>query len=867
MCLFLIRSQYAKSIFSAHLTLENARQHLEKFCATLHCHFTKKNPEFLVNELGEEIVTAKVYLPRVLDPQFQEFSGATTWRTAKMAQRDAAFQACSKLYDAGLINEHLMPVHCEEDETVSKHMEKRTAMVEIPGTFNPWTTVARQWRQATKFYQSVVGVTSSSHLLPEMRMVLPVMLPCEIPIKIFWNAETTIILHLNPQNVSFPKDSIEPATLATRSLLSSIFTNSAKECLDYCCLFVPDIQPTPISIENWGQSVNGSVPATTIDYGSSEALANLGLVRSINMRPWACENTLWLKPRPNQDDIDVAEESIEQVEKLHIEGKVLPRRTDFLHPVANKNSISKHHTAKQCYPAEQCSVDKLPMKYAMFTLFVPSIIHTVEIFLVAHELANSILLPIGFENLELVLTAISASVAREATNYQRLEFLGDSLLKLHTSLHLSAANLYWHEGLLSAAKDKIVSNLRLTKATIETGLDKFILLDPFTGSKWKPKYNSDQIEEARKETSRNVSTKTLADVVESLIGAAGIDGGNAKIVACLKIFLPECHWKSMDEQLSLLYDSIPESRGTRSNDWLCDVESIVGHNFKKKVLLAQALSHPCNKGMTVTYQRLEFIGDSILDTIVAQALFSSPKNFPHFDMHLMRSALVNADFLAFCCMNTSMEEIRNEISQDEKGKYTTTETISRIYLWQFMKHSASWEIAEAQRDTFERYKFLRNEISTALESANTYPWSLLSRLKAPKFFSDIVESVLGAIYIDTHGSLDTCNAFLERIGLMKYLHRLLTEDGINVMHPKERLGIVADTKKVHYDTNEIGSSQGSHRQWSCTVLVDEKEVTRLEDGISKVDVETRAADEALSVLCGDVDMKDTEAEDFSCCEN
>lgn len=83
------------------------------------------------------------------------------------------------------------------------------------------------------------------------------------------------------------------------------------------------------------------------------------------------------------------------------------------------------------------------------------------------------------------------------------------------------------------------------------------------------------------------------------------------------------------------------------------------------------------------------------------------------------------------------------------------------------------------------------------------------------------------------------------------------------MHPKERLGIVANDKKVHYITDEIMTSQGSHRQWSCTVLVDDIKVAQLDDGISRVEAETRAADAALAVLSSDVNMKDIEAEDVS----
>ena len=71
-------------------------------------------------------------------------------------------------------------------------------------------------------------------------------------------------------------------------------------------------------------------------------------------------------------------------------------------------------------------------------------------------------------------------------NYQRLEFLSDSILKMLTSTRLMADHQTWHKGYLSRAKDHIVSNGRLAMAAQETALDKYILTKAFTGKKWKP---------------------------------------------------------------------------------------------------------------------------------------------------------------------------------------------------------------------------------------------------------------------------------------------------------------------------------------------------------------------------------------------
>ena len=60
--------------------------------------------------------------------------------------------------------------------------------------------------------------------------------------------------------------------------------------------------------------------------------------------------------------------------------------------------------------------------------------------------------------------AITAPVAQEQIHYQRLETLGDTVLKFVASVNLLAEYRYWHEGYLARKKDHAVSNASLAKA-------------------------------------------------------------------------------------------------------------------------------------------------------------------------------------------------------------------------------------------------------------------------------------------------------------------------------------------------------------------------------------------------------------------
>lgn len=71
---------------------------------------------------------------------------------------------------------------------------------------------------------------------------------------------------------------------------------------------------------------------------------------------------------------------------------------------------------------------------------------------------------------------------QSATN-QRYEFLGDSILKFIVSTQLFVNHENWHEGYLSEDRAILVSNSRLARAALDTGLDSFILTKPFTGKR------------------------------------------------------------------------------------------------------------------------------------------------------------------------------------------------------------------------------------------------------------------------------------------------------------------------------------------------------------------------------------------------
>ena len=67
--------------------------------------------------------------------------------------------------------------------------------------------------------------------------------------------------------------------------------------------------------------------------------------------------------------------------------------------------------------------------------------------------------------------------------------------------------------------------------------------------------------------------------------------------------------------------------GSRAqDDGLSALEMAIGHSFKDRGLLIEALTHSSAKGAGATYERLEFLGDRVLGLVLAKHVFEMSPN-------------------------------------------------------------------------------------------------------------------------------------------------------------------------------------------------------------------------------------------------
>ncbi|KAK5013798.1 Dicer-like protein 2, partial [Cryomyces antarcticus] len=686
-----------------------------------------------------------------------------------MARKDAAFQAFVALHRAGLVNDNLLPLlRQQEDIPAMNPKDGGPTRVSVAERVDPWILVAQEHRDPKLWFKTLITLKAKDEEITSMVMLLPYAIADQSDFTLYWNANVEYTVHTKLlDELESPSTNCEDIVAAkdiTHLVLWSVYRSRMLENRrDYPALFVP-YRPG-VALRIWADQMRGSRPAEDIrSTGSSLHSPSLVYEYGRNGSPQVFAGFDQITVSNHELQSDVA------VPQLRVMS--LTKRRNFLHrmPMSGQHRTDSQSTLRSI-PASSASIGNLPFCYSLFALFVPSILHRYELLMLVDGLCNSILSPIGICNRRLVLTALTASSVGEGTDYQSLEFLGDCILKLCTAVQLAAQHRNWPESYLTTEKSRTNANSYLAKAALRTGLDRYIITQGLTGVKWRPRYN-DEILAPRKESRTLRSTKVLADVVEALIGASFVDGGFEKAHMCIGVFLPNEQWAPLENNRTTLFDAV-----------LPNVLPVTHASYNAD-------------STSLSYQRLKFIGDAVLDFLIVRRLFVYTPSLSNAQMHLIRTALVNADFLAFCCMESTIDVTRIDITPTDSSMTTfapLTHTVPRS-LWQFMRYDfSSNNITGLQRAAQTRHATHRTAILYALQHDAVHPWALLTRMRYDKFFSDLVESVIGALYIDA--GLDACEQFLQRLPLFPYMLRVLKE-GVDCLHPKQRLGMLAGTKKI-----------------------------------------------------------------------
>lgn len=618
----------------ALLTLDNAKSHLNHFCATLQVGSNVNHrPVFECRTDAEVMVTAKVLLPCTVNKKYRTATSAHSWKTEKAAMNDAAFQACVALHHGGLLNDHLLPPHVQ---TGDQAKQDRPSFVKVVPKLDPWSLgTPNSW------FKYVVELEIEGQPRISMAMFLPVECPKIEDTALHWSMWVRGVAKIGlGQPCTLSKEEIDQKQRDTETMLLSVFSSADVATAKGRYAVFSE------SLDQFGPFSSKNLPAYRA-LSSVQSAADLGVVQFTG-----------------QQGRGYVFQSIQGQSQQILEVTRLPKKRDFLTRPSEESK--KNQLTRETLAISQCTINVLPARYSFFAACIPSILHKVETVVLATHLRDTLLKPVGIKNLQLIIEVTTSGAADFTASYERLEYLGDAVLKYCTHFQLAAQHPEWPESYLTAEKGRTNGNASLSRAALRSGVDRFISTTKFTGNYWKPPILSTKQIETDKSVDR--STKTLADVVEALIGASYIDQGLAGALSCIRIFLSKEQWLSHPDCLSNLLSQSPSLSSTPP--FFSTVETLIGYEFVNPGLLLEALTHSSfSSNDALSYERLEFLGDAILDQLLIPTIFSAADPaLKNHEMHRMRQALAMAHILGIYCLELSLPVSRLEPTVSETGE-------------------------------------------------------------------------------------------------------------------------------------------------------------------------------------------------------
>ena len=305
----------------------------------------------------------------------------------------------------------------------------------------------------------------------------------------------------------------------------------------------------------------------------------------------------------------------------------------------------------------------------------------------------------------LIYESVTSKSCHEQWTYERLEFIGDAVLKYVASLYCFFKFPLGHEGVLTMQRVAFISNRHLAQKAIAVGLQNYIrsvqigdhpwrpagcqFLDacwieigkkPGDGHTWFGGRNQKVSKQNQMHQSRvcNLTVKQVADVVEALIGACFVSGDVGCACALMErlgILEEDAAWlmtllktrgncgpwlEEVGECMDPGLDGFSQFDGLRSREFehgrdVTVLGEVLNYQFKSQSFALEAITHcswphqdpPC-------YQRLEYLGDAVLDFMISTHYF---KAYPSLDpgrLTALRSASVNNDRLAAAAVNVEL---------------------------------------------------------------------------------------------------------------------------------------------------------------------------------------------------------------------
>ncbi|OJD12301.1 hypothetical protein AJ78_07077 [Emergomyces pasteurianus Ep9510] len=422
---------------------------------------------------------------------------------------------------------------------------------------------------------------------------------------------------------------------------------------------------------------------------------------------------------------------------------------------------------------EPLRISALPAPVAAFALAFPAIISRIESYLIALEACAKLELEITTHLALEALTKDSDNTEEHreeqihfqrgmGKNYERLEFLGDCFLKMATSISLFAMNPDNDEYDFHVKRMCLICNQNLFNVAVSIKLYEFVRTKGFSRRNWYPEGIKLLQGKAKSESAENkhaLGDKTIADICEALIGASLLSGGKSHrfdtAVKAVTAFVNSNNHRVSDWRSYIDLYSLPSYQIAQADagqlDLAAQIGDRLGYHFKYPRLLRSAFAHPSYPtawSRVPCYQRLEFLGDSLLDMVCVEYLYH---RFPDRDPQWLtehKMAMVSNKFLGAVTVKLGLHRHLLYFSNDLLGQITS--------------YVEEIEAAEA-------------------ESADS-PDAWTTTSDPPKCLPDMLEAYIGAIFVDSNFSFEVVEDFFQR-HLKWYFEDMSIYDTFANKHP------------------------------------------------------------------------------------
>lgn len=330
--------------------------------------------------------------------------------------------------------------------------------------------------------------------------------------------------------------------------------------------------------------------------------------------------------------------------------------------------------------------------------------------------------PVSFLSFARALQPNINNVSKEAADlsYERLEFLGDAVLKVIYSMVMFVKHPNDSEGILSDERDLEVSNQRLANLAMEMKLHNCVA---FSGVSQKAK-SWPWFWATHQNESIGISEKVLADCVEALIGAQYLHGGVELATvfmdkhmllpgACDVLGIDKGSGGQMNTGRSVVVDVPPMGPGDARHEssFAEEVERIIGYTFQNRRHLVIALTHGSyENGLITSYQRYEYLGDAVVGFLLLSYFFYKYPDLSPGELTALRGPALSNDLFA------------------------------RVIVCRGI-HKRFWHSCAPLRQEINKFEGL---ISTEEDDGD----DVCKTMTVPKVLGDLLESIIGAIVVD-----------------------------------------------------------------------------------------------------------------------